>query len=540
MSDYGHALLFGAFLTPSSGTPNDVVALTRLSEKVGLDLVTFQDHPYQPAFLDTWALISYVAAQTSSIGLSANVVNLPLRPPAVLARSLSSLDRLSGGRIELGLGAGAFWEAIEAMGGRRLYPGQAMQALDEAIDIFRGIWDGDARGGVRVDGDVYRVAGAKRGPSPAHQISIWLGAYKPRMLALTGSKADGWLPSMGYLKPDDLSAGNTIIDDAAHQAGRAPETVRRLLNVSGEFISSNGGFLVGPPAQWAQELAELTLVDGVSAFILGSDDATTLQRFAHEVAPHVRELVSAERRAARPAGLSGNLRVADAARPATPPPATPRSTVRGERSRPEGSRSSAFTLIPTPDDGTRLSTSRVWDEATRPTAPDIDPERSYTAHELASGQHLIDIHDHLRAELVELRELIDQVKRGALQVTAARSAINTMTMRQNNWTLGTYCESYCRVVTTHHTLEDQGVFPHLRRREPRLGGVLDRLEQEHRAIHDVLEVVDQGLVALVSTPDDGLAQLESAVALLSDTLLSHLAYEERELVEPLARLGLSG
>ena len=90
-----------------------------LSEQLGLDLVTFQDHPYQPSFLDTWTLLWWVAAQTERVQLSGNVLNLPLRQPAVLARAAASLDLLSGGRVSFGIGAGGFWDAIEAMGGRR-------------------------------------------------------------------------------------------------------------------------------------------------------------------------------------------------------------------------------------------------------------------------------------------------------------------------------------------------------------------------------------------------------------------------------------
>src|SRR4029453_2792108 len=104
MSDYGHELQFGTFITPQNQRPDQVVALARLTEEVGLDLATFQDHPYQPAFLDTWTLMSYVAAQTTTIRLATNVTNLPLRLPTIIARSVASLDRLSGGRIELGLG----------------------------------------------------------------------------------------------------------------------------------------------------------------------------------------------------------------------------------------------------------------------------------------------------------------------------------------------------------------------------------------------------------------------------------------------------
>ena len=117
MTDYGHELQFGVFITPDAGQADAVVELSKLADLVGLDLVTFQDHPYQARFLDTWTLISVVAAQTTNVRLAPNVVNLPLRPPVVLARSVASLDILSGGRVELGLGAGAFWDGIAALGG---------------------------------------------------------------------------------------------------------------------------------------------------------------------------------------------------------------------------------------------------------------------------------------------------------------------------------------------------------------------------------------------------------------------------------------
>lgn len=173
MPNYGRELSFGSFLTPSSDDPQRVVRLAGLSEEAGLDLVSFSDHPYQPAFLDTWTLLSYVAARTERITISGNVTNLPLRPPAVLARSVASLDLLTGGRIELGLGAGGFTDAVAAMGGRRRTGGEAVEALAEAITVIREIWDTSARGGVRLDGRHYRLDGAKRGPAPAHRVGIW-------------------------------------------------------------------------------------------------------------------------------------------------------------------------------------------------------------------------------------------------------------------------------------------------------------------------------------------------------------------------------
>lgn len=299
MTDYGHDLTFGTFVSPAARPAQHAVELALLSERAGLDLVTFQDHPYMASFHDTWTLLSYVAARTSRIRLSGNVLNLPLRQPAVLARSAASLDLLSGGRIELGIGAGGFWDAIEGMGGRRLTPGQAVEALEEAITIIRGIWDVEQRSGVRVDGTFYRTAGAKRGPAPAHDIGIWVGAYKPRLLRLTGRRADGWLPSLPYLPDgaDSLTEMNKHIDDGAHRAERDPAAITRFLNITGSFTDARGGLLVGPPGQWAQEIAEITLTHGISGFILIGDDPAAIEVFAGEVAPAVREIVATERKA---------------------------------------------------------------------------------------------------------------------------------------------------------------------------------------------------------------------------------------------------
>lgn len=290
MTDYGHDLAFGTFITPSHAAGADPllpVRLARLSEELGLDVVAFQDHPYQPAHLDTWTLLSWVAAQTSRVTVAGAVLNLPLRPPAVLARAATSLDLLSGGRLVLGLGAGAYWDGIVAMGGRRLTGGDAVDALTEALEIIRGIWNAAERRALRVEGEHYRIVGAKRGPAPAHPVPVWLGAYKPRMLRLVGEQADGWLPSQAFLGDGDLARGNAAVDEAALAAGRQPAAVRRILN------------LAAPPGstqQWVDEIVVLALHDGVGTFLAGGDDDAAVRRFALEVAPAVREAVAAERR----------------------------------------------------------------------------------------------------------------------------------------------------------------------------------------------------------------------------------------------------
>src|SRR5580693_2345647 len=296
MADYGHDLSFGIFVTPQADAGPRVIELARRADAAGLDWVSVQDHPYQPAFLDAWTLLTAIAAATENIGVFPNVANLPLRPPAMLARATASLDILSGGRVELGIGTGAFWDAIAAMGGPRRTAGESVDALREAIAVIRALW---APGrGARLHGKHYDLNGAKPGPFPVHDVGIWVGAYKERMLRLTGELADGWLPSSPYAPPEQLAAMNAVIDAAAIDAGRPPAAVRRIYNIAGSFGGSGSGFLDGPPKVWAEQLAGLALDEGMSGFVLMADDALTVERFAAEVAPSVRELVERGRASA--------------------------------------------------------------------------------------------------------------------------------------------------------------------------------------------------------------------------------------------------
>jgi alkanesulfonate monooxygenase SsuD/methylene tetrahydromethanopterin reductase-like flavin-dependent oxidoreductase (luciferase family) len=291
MPDHGRPLAFGYFLVPNAADP--LIERAQEAERLGLDYIAVQDHPYQRRHVDTWVLMSMIAASTSRIGIFPDVANLPLRPPAVMAKAAASLDVLSGGRFELGLGAGAFWEAIEAYGGPRRRPGEALAALAEAIEVIRTVWSGDRN--LRFTGDHYRLAGAKSGPVPAHAMGIWLGVYGPRALALTARAADGWIPSlMGELQPLlDMAAR---LDDAAAQAGRPPGDIRRILNVSGTVTDTESrGLLNGPVDRWVDELTDLAVGPGFDTFVYGSDDPAQLRRFADEVAPAVREQVARER-----------------------------------------------------------------------------------------------------------------------------------------------------------------------------------------------------------------------------------------------------
>lgn len=296
MTDYGRPLAFGTFLTPDAADYAGVLALAQLVDNLGLDLIGIQDHPYQRRFFDTWTLLTAIAAQTRTVRLFPDVINLPLRPPAMLAKAAATLDRIIGGRLELGLGAGAFWEAIAAMGGPTRTPGEAVAALEEAITVIRLLWS-DQRS-ARFDGQFYQLRGVHPGPAPAHAIGIWVGAYGPKMLTLIGRLADGWVPSSSFLPPEKLPAMHQRIDEAAVSAGRDPATIRRVYNVMGRITDGlSAGFLDGPVEQWVEELTMLTLDHGMDSYVFGPSEQPEqqLQRFAQEVVPQVRARVAQAR-----------------------------------------------------------------------------------------------------------------------------------------------------------------------------------------------------------------------------------------------------
>jgi alkanesulfonate monooxygenase SsuD/methylene tetrahydromethanopterin reductase-like flavin-dependent oxidoreductase (luciferase family) len=292
MSVVANPTKFGISVLPTGTDDSDqALRLVQLADRLGYDLVGIQDHPYQWRFHDTWTLIAWLAAQTTRIRFFPDVANLPLRPPAMLAKSAASLDFLTGGRIELGLGAGAFWDAVAAMGGPRRTPAEALQATEEAIDVIRLVWTGQR--GLRYDGTFYALHGLNAGPPPAHPIGIWLGAYGPKMLDLVGRKADGWIPSIrpGFT-PEHLAAGMRAVDKAAQAAGRDPKAIRRLLNVGAVIDDAQTEPFTGPVPYLVERFTELAL-QGIDAFILypGQDQERQIERFAAEVIPAIRELL---------------------------------------------------------------------------------------------------------------------------------------------------------------------------------------------------------------------------------------------------------
>jgi alkanesulfonate monooxygenase SsuD/methylene tetrahydromethanopterin reductase-like flavin-dependent oxidoreductase (luciferase family) len=287
-------LEFGISIVPTAADLGRTRAAVQAAEAGGLSLVGIQDHPYQRRFLDTWLLIATLLAETERLRFFPDVANLPLRPPAMIAKAAATLDVLSGGRFELGIGAGGFWDAIAAMGGPRRTPGESVEALGEAIEILRLAWDADDA--VSYNGRHYQVQGWKPGPRPAHRIEIWVGAYGPRMLGLTGRLADGWLPSMAHMPPERVLEGQARVDAGAREAGRDPAAIRRLYNLSGTITDGERGErpLDGPVEQWAQMLGGFATELRIDTFIFwpDDDDDAQVERFAAEVVPEVRRVVA--------------------------------------------------------------------------------------------------------------------------------------------------------------------------------------------------------------------------------------------------------
>ncbi|MFG2014541.1 LLM class flavin-dependent oxidoreductase [Actinomadura geliboluensis] len=284
-------LRFGACLDPAAAAP--LLRTAQDADRYGLDLLGVRDLPHRRGTADALTLLAAVLTGTSRIRALPAVACLPLRPPAALAKAIATMDLLSGGRVELGLGAGADPAGIESYGGTRPGGAAALRALEEAVRLIRLHWSDQP--GLRFDGDHYRFAAADAGPAPRRQIGVWLGVTGPRGIDLAGRIADGWIVPSSHVPPKRLADGRRRLDDAAARAGRDPAAIRRVYILEGALDGRDShGFLHGPPRQWVYELTELAIGHGVDSFLYAGDPAN-LPVFALEVVPEVREKMAQER-----------------------------------------------------------------------------------------------------------------------------------------------------------------------------------------------------------------------------------------------------
>jgi len=298
-------VFFGASLGQWNGADAANVAgvldLATTADAGGLDLFTIADHLYFGDRLDAYSVAGFALGRTTRITGVVTVTNLPTRPAPLVARAITSLSALSGGRVVLGIGAGAIWDMITKLGVERLTPGAAVRAMEEAITLIRALSGGGEP--VTFDGAFYRVYGLDPAPTPAPP--IWTGSVGPRSLAVTGRAADGWVPSMGS---DWLSTlyreSRPRIDEAAAGAGRDPSAIIDVFNFGGRITDEplaqtrgeDGRWIGGSVSQWIAEMTSAVIEHNASGFIFRSTDdipgPVAVARFAKEIVPAVREAIA--------------------------------------------------------------------------------------------------------------------------------------------------------------------------------------------------------------------------------------------------------
>lgn len=297
-----HDVVFGFGAHSGIEDIPELLRMVQHADRDGLDIFTLSDHPYLGGRVDAYAALGFILGRTEHIAGFANVTNLPTRPAPLLARTVTSLSALSGGRVVLGMGAGGLWDRIADMGVPLLSPGDAVDAFEEAIVLVKLLSGGGPP--VTYQGKHYQVNQIEPAPVPAPP--VWTGSVGRKSLAATGRVADGWIPghAADWLS-ERYRTSRPVIDEAAASVGRDPREIRTVFNFPGRITDrplpatrdSDGRWIGGSVGQWVEELTGAVLEHGASGFTLfsadhGAPDPTLLARWAQEVAPAVREAIA--------------------------------------------------------------------------------------------------------------------------------------------------------------------------------------------------------------------------------------------------------
>jgi alkanesulfonate monooxygenase SsuD/methylene tetrahydromethanopterin reductase-like flavin-dependent oxidoreductase (luciferase family) len=287
-------IVIGLSVSTAAVPGADPVAAARAAEDLGFDFVSASDHLHgrRPTY-EPWTMLSWIAAATSRVRVATRVLGVPYRPPAVLAKMAETFDRLSGGRLILGLGGGAVDEEFRAFGLPARSPRDKVDGLEETVRIARGMW---SRPGFTFEGRLYRTDGADLEPKPDHRIPIWLGTYGDRALALTGRLADGWIPSLGYAPPERVVAMRERVLAAAVAAGRDPGEITCAYNVGVRVderaaAGPDASVVVGAAGAVTERLLGFSSLgfDALSLVPVGPGEQEQAERLGREVVPALRE-----------------------------------------------------------------------------------------------------------------------------------------------------------------------------------------------------------------------------------------------------------
>jgi len=265
-----------------------LVDLAAAAEAAAVDAVSVVDHvalggdlsgyPYgsfpggpDAPWLEPLTTLAAFAGRTSRIGLMTGILIAPLRPPALLAKSAATLDQLSGGRLELGVGTGWLPKEYEAVG---LDFADRGRLLDDALAACRALWRG---GPTSFDSPRLRFDDVHVSPTPLQPggVPLWVGGeLHPRNVARIVAHADGWIPAPPT-KPADVAAGAERLREAFAQAGRDPAALRVRVSL--------GRPREGGPERAFETLPEVLAQTGATdvfvahqAFAAGPDGAAEL------------------------------------------------------------------------------------------------------------------------------------------------------------------------------------------------------------------------------------------------------------------------
>jgi alkanesulfonate monooxygenase SsuD/methylene tetrahydromethanopterin reductase-like flavin-dependent oxidoreductase (luciferase family) len=280
---------FGVNVSTSAASGTDPVGDARHAEELGFDFISANDHPcgIEPTH-EVWTLLTWIAASTSRIAIATRVLGVPYRPPPMVAKMAATLDRLSSGRLILGLGGGYSDDEFRAFGLGVPTPREKVDGLEDAIRVSRALW---SERDVTYEGTRYHTDGANIEPKPDRAIPIWLGTYGPRALDLTGRLADGWIPSFGFAPPEEAVPMRERIVESARGAGRYPEAIECVYNLEvrlGER-SDDTSIVSGSADEVASTLVGLVGMgfNGFNVIPAGPDAREQRERFAREVIPAV-------------------------------------------------------------------------------------------------------------------------------------------------------------------------------------------------------------------------------------------------------------
>jgi alkanesulfonate monooxygenase SsuD/methylene tetrahydromethanopterin reductase-like flavin-dependent oxidoreductase (luciferase family) len=269
----------------------DPARAAREAEDLGFDFVSVNDHPgnTDPVY-ETWTMLAWMAAATSRLTIAPRVLGVPFRSPPLVAKMAETLQRLSGGRLILGLGGGSGDGEFRAFGLGVPSTREKVDGLEDAIRITKGLW---SERDFTYEGRRYRTERANLEPKPERPIPIWTGTLGPRGLAITGRLADGWIPSLELAPPERAREMRDRILAAAEEAGRDPEAITCCYNLDVRIHADADEpehIVAGPGEQVVERLASFIEMGFTSfnVFPVGPGREEQIQRLAREVMPAVR------------------------------------------------------------------------------------------------------------------------------------------------------------------------------------------------------------------------------------------------------------